>query len=108
MDHDTNGVISWTIDRRPWIDSVFDFDPGKAGDYNNAIIFIHQPVKFVEDTYECCICMENRENKDICALNCNHTCCATCVNSLLKGPRTFCCPFCRGTVTSIMSCSSKL
>lgn len=108
-EQDRDVVVSWVIDRRPWVDSVFeDKTLYKTSEYNSKIIFLCEPVKIAEEQYECCICTESREKEDACALNCGHMCCATCINIIAELPRVFCCPFCRGVVTSVRSHSAKL
>jgi hypothetical protein len=100
---DTTFTVSWCIDRRPGTDIQYG-----AENYNCGVIFIRERVEIADEQYECCVCMENREKEEVCALNCNHTFCAMCVKTIMTASRAFCCPICRGKVTRVTSCSSIL
>ena len=73
------------------------------------IIVRHMVDVFVEpfevptdEEFICCVCMEDTENNDFCALNCNHTFCVSCVGHIHNngyGQNT--CPLCREPITSI-------
>ena len=55
-----------------------------------------------QEDINCCICMESRENQQICQLNCLHKFCSECTLSHIQrnGQRTSC-PLCRTPVTNI-------
>lgn len=73
------------------------------------IIVRHMVDVFVEpfevptdEEFICCVCMEDTENDDFCALNCNHTFCVSCVGHIHNngyGQNT--CPLCREPIASI-------
>jgi hypothetical protein len=48
---------------------------------------------------ECCVCMEERMNTDICSLNCAHTFCCGCVKRLMNKQEK--CPLCRAVISKI-------
>jgi hypothetical protein len=64
-----------------------------------------QSINFIVDTLlipeelNCCICMEEQEEQQICQLNCQHTFCITCIDHHLE--RKFTCPLCREDITDI-------
>lgn len=55
-----------------------------------------------EEDCNCCVCMETRENQQICQLNCQHKFCSECTLTHFRrhGQRTSC-PLCRTPVTNI-------
>lgn len=54
-----------------------------------------------EDT-NCCVCMETRENQQICQLNCLHKFCSECILTHIRRNRhQTCCPLCRTNITNI-------
>lgn len=55
-----------------------------------------------EDELNCCICMETKENSQICQLNCSHKFCSECIISHISRNRNYsCCPLCRVQITNI-------
>jgi len=54
-----------------------------------------------EEHCYCCICMNNREKKEICYLQCSHSFCGECVKNTLKSYDEANCPMCRVKITSI-------
>lgn len=55
-----------------------------------------------EEDRNCCVCMETRENQQICQFNCQHKFCSECTLTHFRrnGQQTFC-PLCRTLVTNI-------
>ena len=55
-----------------------------------------------EDSYFCCICMETRENNQVCQLNCLHKYCDQCIETHITKTRSEPrCPLCRNLITEI-------
>lgn len=68
---------------------------------NHIVIDVQTFLIFKEDC-NCCICMETRENEQICQFNCLHKFCIECTLTHFRRnrQRTFC-PLCRTPVTNI-------
>jgi hypothetical protein len=55
-----------------------------------------------EDDLNCCICMETKENPQICQLNCCHKFCSECVITYISSNRNNPgCPICRTDITCV-------
>ena len=56
-----------------------------------------------EEDKNCCICMESREENEICKLNCQHKFCGDCVNKLIQKNTSMeiCCPMCRENINCV-------
>jgi hypothetical protein len=52
-----------------------------------------------EEEKSCCVCLEDKENTDICRLNCTHTFCCNCVKNVMTRLKT--CPLCRAEINNI-------
>lgn len=64
------------------------------------------PVNFVIDEFElskedktCCICIDEKDDHQMCLLNCQHKFCVECINEHLKKNQN--CPLCRSYITQI-------
>lgn len=68
----------------------------------NHIVIDVQIFPIFEEDCNCCICMETRENEQICQFNCLHKFCIECTLTHFRRNRqqTFC-PLCRTPVTNI-------
>jgi hypothetical protein len=70
-------------------------------------IIIDKNIKISEEQRECCICMDKKNKKDICSLNCSHTLCVTCCNNIIESKQkdsdelNLTCPLCRTQTTTI-------
>lgn len=63
---------------------------------------VHEDFEVSEEEKHCCICMETREDADICKLNCEHTFCKMCIDSHVKSKNVEVgCPICRADITCI-------
>jgi len=71
---------------------------------NSSINFVLENVTILfDDELNCCICMEIKENHQICQLNCSHKFCSECMITNIRRNRNYtCCPLCRTTVTNII------
>jgi hypothetical protein len=65
------------------------------------INIIYKNLLISDEKSICCICMETREKKEICYLNCHHTFCGYCVENCLKMQDIYVCSLCRKTVITI-------
>jgi hypothetical protein len=55
-----------------------------------------------DDDLNCCICMESKENHEICQLNCQHKFCSECIVTLVNRNRNNSeCPLCRTQIDTI-------
>ena len=50
----------------------------------------------------CCICIESKDNRQICQLNCNHQFCENCIVIYVKNKTQTTCPLCRENITKII------
>lgn len=57
------------------------------------------PFQLTEEDKNCCICMETKEEIQICVLNCSHNFCVQCINAHIINNRQ--CPLCRNLITEI-------
>jgi hypothetical protein len=68
-------------------------------------LVLDQDIKFNEEQCECCICMEQKEEENICQFNCGHVFCVTCIDRSLKTFRDrnqdVICALCRTEVKKI-------
>lgn len=54
------------------------------------------------DDLNCCVCMETKENPQICQLNCQHKFCSECIFRHINRNRNYTeCPLCRTQITSV-------
>jgi hypothetical protein len=59
-------------------------------------------VDIFNEEIECCICMETRENFQMCHLNCRHKFCDQCIQTHISANRAIpSCPLCRNLITNI-------
>ena len=70
----------------------------------NIEIIVNEDIEVTEEQRECCICMETKEKSDICRINCAHTFCVDCCQTIankFRNHEILKCPLCRTDVTSI-------
>ena len=63
-------------------------------------ILIKNENKFNEDNFECCICMNYKQNFQICQLNCRHKFCIQCIYKTIRSKKITC-PLCRSEIEEI-------
>ena len=70
---------------------------------NQDIITIDFVLETIDnDDLHCCICMETKENHNICQLNCQHKFCSECIITHVNRNRSnSVCPLCRTQITTI-------
>ena len=112
--------IGWFIDRSPRsvleINNYIYYNNLQTIIYNELPIIYNdfQPVprahrveiqvvelEITEEQQECCICMDQKENIDICCLQCPHSFCGDCLTTTLKSYNEAKCPLCRETIQTI-------
>lgn len=127
--HETTDV-SWEIDRNPDFTLLNDYPNYDAFNINEQIDLRHDdfipfeteplgsqeqvdiivgvfPVS--EEDTNCCICIESRENSQICQLNCCHKFCYSCILTHIRRNRIRnCCPLCRSNITNIIVQSEEI
>jgi len=68
-------------------------------------VFVDETIEFSEEQRDCCICMEQKGEHDICRLNCQHTFCVSCCSINLsrqtRMQERLSCSLCRAEVTSV-------
>lgn len=64
-----------------------------------AEVLVVTDMAITEEEKDCCVCQEERENNDICRLNCAHTFCSGCVKKVMDRQKK--CPLCRAEITKI-------
>lgn len=64
-----------------------------------SINFIVDEFLLSPEELNCCICMEEQEDHQICQLNCHHTFCVACIDQHLERNST--CPLCREHISRI-------
>jgi len=68
-------------------------------------LVLDEAIQFSEEQCECCICMDQKEEENICQLNCGHSFCVSCIDTSLKTFRDrnqdVICALCRGEVKKI-------
>jgi len=119
--------VSWFIDRTgdrtilqyqrqeiinnsfiPFINNIPDFIIDNTLDDENTfvLIVVDEHMVVTEEQHECCICMDQQKQTNICKLTCAHTYCSDCISSTLSSQfsryQDFTCPLCRGEVTSVL------
>ena len=62
-------------------------------------VLVVPDIAMTEEEKDCCVCQEERENTDICRLNCAHTFCSGCIKHVMNRQKT--CPLCRAEITQI-------
>jgi hypothetical protein len=100
------GEVYWYIDRTPDYSMLNMINNSKKDSSNikkHNIYIICKNTEIFEEEKNCYICMENRENEEICRLNCAHTVCGICAKDILKTFTTICCPLCRTPTTNIIA-----
>lgn len=128
----SNDEITWTIDRTPDLtysptgidEPIIIYDDFE---HINNFRYFNQPLpeaipynfskkniqiqisnlEISEEDKNCCICMEIRDEKDICSLNCNHKFCGLCIEICIKKSE-FNCSLCRGNVTNITTQNNEI
>lgn len=100
QEHDDNYIS--TDDNTPLVNHEPDFIPFISVRHIINIIIEVQLFIISEEDCNCCICMETRENEQICQFNCLHKFCIECTLTHFRRnrQRTFC-PLCRTPVTNI-------
>lgn len=64
-----------------------------------AEVLVVTDMAITEEEKDCCVCQEEREDNDICRLNCAHTFCSGCVKKVMDRQKK--CPLCRAEITQI-------
>jgi len=111
--------VGWFIDRvgdmEIYTNFMLDFEQNNNSMANitNNINILNTYVNIVVDPLlqctaeqqNCCICMENKENTQICHLSCSHTFCIECSRGHLASQQRnqfqFTCPLCREEIQDI-------
>lgn len=66
---------------------------------------VQENMEVTTEQLNCCICMEDRVQSDICRFSCGHTFCGNCCSSSLQSKircnEIMRCPLCRAEVTSV-------
>jgi len=105
MSYITTGEVYWCIDRTPdytMLDIISNnpkIDNATSEKHNINIIF--ENIEISKDEKNCYICMEEKNEDEICRLNCKHTFCGVCVKSILASFNKVGCPLCRNNVITI-------
>lgn len=68
---------------------------------SSPVNFILQEFELSEEDKTCCICMEQKENEQICSINCRHKFCVVCIDLHLN--RNQYCPLCRAYIHQIQT-----
>ena len=63
--------------------------------------FIINEFELSEEDKNCCICMSDKNNEQMCRLNCCHSFCVECMDIHLNTKHN--CPLCRTDITQIQS-----
>jgi hypothetical protein len=115
-------IITWEIDRTPSHElmenrnNYFDLpDSLSMTETDDFIPFnknhqevvnidiINSQFLVVEENKICCICLESRENTEICEINCYHKFCCECLHIHVdKNKSKSSCPLCRTKITTII------
>jgi hypothetical protein len=99
------GEVYWCIDRTPdytMLDIISNnpkIDNATSKKHNIDIIF--ENIEISKDEKNCYICMEEKNEDEICRLNCKHIFCGVCVKSILASFNKVGCPLCRNNVITI-------
>ena len=93
-------AIAIDIDNTAHPDDFIPFEP--QNEPSNHIVIEVQNFHISEEDCNCCVCMNMKENDQICQLNCLHKFCVECTLTHFRrnGQQTFC-PLCRTPVTNI-------
>lgn len=79
-----------------------DFIPFEHTRIPIAINFVLETLTISENDLNCCICMEKKENPQICKLNCSHKFCSNCTaDHVSRNRHNSFCPLCRTYITDI-------
>ena len=138
--HETEWEVGWVIDRTPHHNNEYDdvnfinniqyiinqhfhdeapaLAPALASATTDDFIpfepftidiYVQEFLLLKEDR-NCCICMESRENEQICQLNCHHKFCSKCTLSHIQRNRRQqpCCPLCRTNISNISVKTQKI
>lgn len=92
----------------PSYDEFIPFEPQNESpnespnESSNYIVIEAQEFPITEEDCDCCICMDTRENDQICQFNCLHKFCVECILTHYRRNRQqTLCPLCRIPVTNI-------
>lgn len=96
--------INYTIDQDA--DQLYeteDFIPFTTSIQPVEINFVLETLTILSnDDLNCCVCMETKENPQICQLNCQHKFCSECIFRHINRNRNYTeCPLCRTQITSV-------
>jgi hypothetical protein len=86
-----------------------DLDFVQASDYlidynttiNSYINCIVNEFQLSEEEKNCCICMSDKNNEQMCILNCRHTFCLECIDIHLNANKN--CPLCRTYIKQVQT-----
>jgi hypothetical protein len=71
--------------------------------FNSSYIEINvDQVVICDNDFSCSICLESKDNPQICQLNCNHHFCENCIVFYVKNKTQSKCPLCREIITKII------
>lgn len=100
--HDSN-IIN-IIDNQNQESETNDFIPFEPLIRENRVNFVLEIITISsDDDLQCCVCMELRENPQICQLNCSHKFCSECIfRHISRNRNNSSCPLCRKFITNII------
>lgn len=68
-------------------------------------LVLDEDIQFNEEQCECCICIDKKEEENICQFNCGHSFCVSCIDTSLKTfkdrNQDVICSLCRANVKKI-------
>jgi len=92
--------LNWSIDRNPDYNIINILNQEQT--ISQEIDIITEEFSVSEEDKNCCICIESREDINICRLNCSHQFCYECILSYRRtNINNVCCPLCRTRITNI-------
>ena len=78
------------------------FEPGISTIITTFEIVVDENLEISSEQLECCICMEKKDNTDVCRINCGHTFCIECSKGALLAQlarhETITCSLCRAQI----------
>lgn len=81
-------------------DMAFNYDVSPTIPFAPLVeVLVVPDMEMTEEEKGCCVCWEERENTDICRLNCAHTFCSGCIKNVMNRQKT--CPLCRAEISQI-------
>ncbi len=107
-DYNLNNIIEDSTDYVEATDYLVDYDyipfdnlqnPNNVN--NTCVNFIISEFYLSKEAKNCCICMEHKNYKQICKLNCRHNFCVGCINLHLNTNHY--CPLCRAYIYQIQT-----